>query len=155
MAVSLRRRSTGVLALAMASGLSLAAAAPAGAATSAAPAYYQGVTSANVLSVALNLPVALPSVPQHLALNLIGVTGSAVHNTLSTVSAKTSSVSTATLASGNLTDQLGLSKTIKASLDGVQTAASDGLNVSAAQTGGLLSLNVGPLRAAVSQATNQ
>src|SRR3954454_14897825 len=108
MAVSLRRRSTGVLALAMAGGLSLAAAAPAGAASNSAPAYYQGVTSANVLSVALNLPMDIGVVPQHLAVNLIGVTGDAVHNPLSTVSAKTASTSTATLASGNLTDQLGL-----------------------------------------------
>src|SRR6478672_4084440 len=145
MAVSLRRRGTGVLALAMAGGLSLAAAAPAGAAANTAPAYYEGATSANVLSVALNLPIALPSVPQHLAVNLIGVTGSAVHNTLSTVDAKTASLSTATLASGNLTDQLGLSKTIKASLDGVQSATSDGLSIPASQTQGLLSLNVGPL----------
>src|SRR5436309_343505 len=91
MAVSLRRRSTGVLALAMAGGITLAAAAPAGAAANTAPAYYQGVTSANVLSVALNLPIDIGVVPQHLAVNLIGVTGSAVHNTLSTVSAKTSS----------------------------------------------------------------
>lgn len=155
MAVSLRRRSTGVLALAMAGGITLAAAAPAGAAANTAPAYYQGVTSANVLSVALNLPIDLGVVPQHLAVNLIGVTGNAVHNTLSTVSAKTASTSTATLASGNLTDQLGLSKTIKASLDGVQQAASDGLSVPASSTQGLLSLNVGPLRAAVTQLTNQ
>jgi LPXTG-motif cell wall-anchored protein len=158
MAVSLRRRSTGVLALAMAGGLSLAAAAPAGAAANTAPAYYQGVTSANVLSVALNLPVALPSVPQHLAVNLIGVTGNAVHNTLSTVADKTASTSTATLASGNLVEalpaQLGLSKTIKASLDGAQSASSDALSVTSAQTDGLLSLNVGPLRAAVSQLNN-
>src|SRR5438270_7839637 len=153
MAVSLRRRSTGVLALAMAGGLSLAAAAPAGAAANTAPAYYQGVTSANVLSVALNLPVALPSVPQHLAVNLIGVTGSAVHNTLSTVKTKTSSVSTATLASGNLTDQLHLSKTIKASLDGVQNAVDPGLTFTD-PTGGLLSLNVGPLKANVAQLAN-
>ena len=53
-----------VTAFALASGTSLAAfgtAAPAGAATSHAPAYYQGVTSANVLSVALHLPSALPA----------------------------------------------------------------------------------------------
>jgi len=159
MAVSLRRRSTGVLALAMAGGISLAAAAPAGAAANTAPAYYQGVTSANVLSVALNLPIDIGVVPQHLAVNLIGVTGNAVHNTLSTVAAKTSSTSTATLASGNLVDslpaQLGLSKTIKADLDGVQSAASDSLSVTSAQTDGLLALNVGPLRAAVSQVNNQ
>lgn len=154
MAVSLRRRGTGVLALAMAGGLSLAAAAPAGAAANTAPAYYQGVTSSNVLSVALNLPIALPGVPQHLAVNLIGVTGKAVHNTLSTVNATTSSESTATLASGNLTDQLGLSKTIKASLNGVQSAASDGLSIPASTTQGLLSLNVGPLRAKVAQLAN-
>src|SRR5947209_20435003 len=138
MAVSLRRRSTGVLALAMAGGLSLAAAAPAGAAANTAPAYYQGVTSANVLSVALNLPIALPNVPQHLAVNLIGVTGNAVHNTLATVADKTASTSTATLASGNLVDalpaQLGLKKAITASLDGVQSASSDSLSVSSAQT---------------------
>src|SRR6476469_5944780 len=142
MAVSLRRRSTGVLALAMAGGLSLAAAAPAGAAANSAPAYYDGATSANVLSVALNLPVALPSVPQHLAVNLIGVTGNAVHNTLSTVAKATSSESTATLASGSLVDalpaQLGLKKTIKATLNGTQSATSDSLNVTSAQTSGLL-----------------
>jgi LPXTG-motif cell wall-anchored protein len=154
MAVSLRRRGTGMLALAMAGGLSLAAAAPAGAAANTAPAYYQGVTSSNVLSVALNLPIALPGVPQHLAVNLIGVSGKAVHNTLSTVAATTSSESTATLASGNLTDQLGLSKTIKASLNGVQSAASDGLAIPASTTQGLLSLNVGPLRAKVAQLAN-
>ena len=154
MAVSLRRRGTGVLALAMAGGLSLAAAAPAGAAANTAPAYYQGVTSSNVLSVALNLPIALPGVPQHLAVNLIGVTGKAVHNTLSTVNATTASESTATLASGNLTDQLGLSKTIKATLNGVQSAASDGLSIPASTTQGLLSLNVGPLRAKVGQLAN-
>src|SRR3954469_8541614 len=128
MAVSLQRRGTGVLALAMAGGLSLAAAAPAGAAGNTAPAYYQGVTSANVLSLALNLP-ALPvdtGIPQHLAVNLIGVTGNAVHNTLASVNAKSASTSTAMLASGNLTDKLGVSKTITASLDGVQQAASDG-----------------------------
>src|SRR4051812_3046789 len=142
MAVSLRRRGTGVLALAMAGGLSLAAAAPAGAAGNTAPAYYQGVTSANVLSLALNLP-ALPvdtGIPQHLAVNLIGVTGKAVHNTLASVSDPTASESTATLASGNLTDKLGVSKTIKATLGGVQSAASDGANF--ADPAGLLSLNV-------------
>jgi LPXTG-motif cell wall-anchored protein len=152
MASSLRRRGTAVLALAMAGGLTLAASTPAGAATSTAPAYYQGVTSANVLSLALNLPVDIGVVPQHLAVNLIGVTGNAVHNTLSTVADKTASTSTATLASGNLTDQLGVSKTIKATLDGVQQSASDGLSFS--DPAGLLSLNVGPLRAAVSNLNN-
>jgi LPXTG-motif cell wall-anchored protein len=92
-------------------------------------------------------------VPQHLAVNLIGVTGQAVHNTLAT-GASTASTSTATLASGNLTDTLGLSKTITATLNGVRSATSDGLNIAASQTGGLLSLNVGPLRAAVAPLNN-
>ena len=155
MATSLRRRGTAVLALAMASGLSLAASTPAGAAVTTAPAYYQGVTSANVLGVALNLP-ALPvatGIPQHLALNLIGVTGNAVHNTLHAGTA-TMSKATSTLASGNLTDQLGLSKTITATLGGVENAASDGLTISPDTTHGLLGLNVGPLRAKVGSLTN-
>lgn len=152
MAPSVRRRGTAVLALALASGVSLAASIPAGAATTSAPAYYQGVASANVLSVALNLPVALPNVPQHLAVNLIGVTGSAVHNTLPT-GAHTSSTSTATLASGNLTDALHLSKTIRASLNGVRSAVDPGLSV--ADPAGLLSLNVGPLRADVANLLNK
>ena len=105
MAPSVRRRGTAVLALAMASGMSLAASIPAGAATTSAPAYYQGVTSANVLSLALNLPIPLPSVPQHAAVNLIGVTGTALHNTLATGS-KTMSESTATLANGSLVQAL-------------------------------------------------
>jgi len=153
MAPSVRRRGTAVFALAMAGGLTLAATTPAGAAANNAPAYYQGVTSANVLSVALNLPVAIPSVPQHLAVNLIGVTGNAVHNTLAT-GARTSSTATSTLASGNLTDTLGLSKTITATLNGARSAASNGLSIDAAKTGGLLGLNVGPLRANVSELTN-
>lgn len=150
MATSLRRRGTAVVALAMAGGLSLAASTPAGAATNTAPAYYQGVTSANVLSVALNLPVALPNVPQHLAVNLIGVTGNAVHNTLAT-GARTSSEATSTLASGNLTDQLGLSKTIKASLAGPQSASA---NAIPSINTPVLSLNVGPLVANVAQLNN-
>ena len=54
MATSMRRRGVAVTAFALASGTSLAAfgtAAPAGASSTHAPAYYQGVTSANVLSV--------------------------------------------------------------------------------------------------------
>jgi len=159
MAPSVRRRGTAVFALAMASGLTLAATTPAGAATNTAPAYYQGVTSANVLSVALNLPVALPAtplgtIPQHLAVNLIGVTGSAVHNTLATGS-RTASTATSMLASGNLTDSLHLSKTITATLDGVRSATSNGLSIDGASTDGLLGLNVGPLRAAVAQLSNK
>ena len=59
MAATMGRRGVAFTAFALASGTSLAAfgmAAPAGASSTHAPAYYQGVTSANVLSVALHLP---------------------------------------------------------------------------------------------------
>src|SRR3954454_2983865 len=124
MATSMRRRGVAVTAFALASGTSLAAfgtAAPAGAATSHAPAYYQGVTSANVLSVAVHLPSALPTlpgVPKDLAVNLIGVTGNAVHNTLGT-GAPTASTSVSSVASGSLVKMLpipGLSKVLTAKL---------------------------------------
>src|SRR4051794_26375667 len=125
MAGTIRRRGVAVTALALASGTSLAAfatAAPAGAGTNHAPAYYQGVTSANVLGVALHLPSALPAlpnVPKNLAINLIGVNGDAVHNTLGP-GARPSSTAPSALASGSLVDalpaQLGLRKTVKATL---------------------------------------
>jgi len=150
MATGLRRRGTAVLALAMASGVTLAVSVPAGATTNVAPAYYQGVTSANVLSVALNLPtlpVSLPVLPAHPAVNLIGVTGNALHNTLAT-GAKTTSEATSMLASGSLADTLGLTKIEKATL--ANPSASDpGQAVNAdpiadLQVGGL-SANVGAL----------
>src|SRR5436305_8738472 len=108
MATSIRRRGVAVTAFALASGTSLAAfgtAAPAGASSTHAPAYYQGVTSANVLSVALHLPSALPAlpgIPKDLAVNLVGVTGNATHNTLGT-GAPTSSTAVSSVASGSLT----------------------------------------------------
>jgi hypothetical protein len=87
MAGKFQRRGAAVTALALVSGstLALATAAPAGASKTHAPAYYQGVTSANVLGVALHLPSALPALPglpKDLAVNLIGVNGNAVHNTI-------------------------------------------------------------------------
>jgi len=125
MATSMRRRGVAVTAFALASGTSLAAfgtAAPAGASSTHAPAYYQGVTSANVLSVALHLPSALPalpSIPKDLAVNLVGVTGNATHNTLGT-GAPTSSTSVSSVASGSLVKalpaQLGLGKVLTAKL---------------------------------------
>jgi LPXTG-motif cell wall-anchored protein len=136
MATTVRRRSTAVFALAMASGVTLAASIPAGAATSHAPAYYQGVTSANVLGVALHLPAALPAlpnIPKDLAVNLIGVSGNAVHNTLAGTDAN-ASTAVSSLASGSLIDalpsQLGLKKTVVATLDG---NPSDGLKDSTAR----------------------
>jgi enamine deaminase RidA (YjgF/YER057c/UK114 family) len=125
MATSMRRRGVAVTAFALASGTSLAAfgtAAPAGASSTHAPAYYQGVTSANVLSVALHLPSALPalpSIPKNLAVNLVGVTGNATHNTLGT-GTPTSSTSVSSVASGSLVKalpaQLGLGKVLTAKL---------------------------------------
>src|SRR5881397_2277563 len=118
-----RRRGVAVTALALVSGTSLAAfatAAPAGASKSQAPAYYQGVTSANVLGVALHLPSALPalpSIPKDLAINLVGVTGNATHNTLGT-GAPTSSTAVSSVASGSLVKalptDLGLGKVLTA-----------------------------------------
>src|SRR3954471_20617364 len=110
MAGKFRRRGAAVTALALASGstLALATAAPAGAAKTHAPAYYQGVTSANVLGVALHLPSALPALPglpKDLAINLIGVHGNAVHNTLGT-GTRTASPAVSTLANGSLVDSL-------------------------------------------------
>src|SRR3954447_7431275 len=125
MAGNIRRRGAAVTAFALVSSTSLAAfatAAPAGASKSHAPAYYEGVTSANVLGVALHLPSALPALPtlpKDLAINLIGVSGNAVHNTLSTGVA-THSTAISTLANGSLVDalpsSLGLKKTVKATL---------------------------------------
>ena len=149
MAASMRRRGVAVTAFALASGTSLAAfgtAAPAGASSTHAPAYYQGVTSANVLSVALHLPSALPalpSIPKDLAVNLVGVTGNATHNTLGT-GAPTSSTAVSSVASGSLVkalpSQLGLGKVLTAHLG--QKLTDQGVHVPAAP---LVDLSVAPL----------
>jgi len=149
MAASMRRRGVAVTAFALASGTSLAAfgtAAPAGASSTHAPAYYQGVTSANVLSVALHLPSALPalpSIPKDLAVNLVGVTGNATHNTLGT-GAPTSSTAVSSVASGSLVKalpaQLGLGKVLTAHLG--QKLTDQGIHVPAAP---LVDLSVAPL----------
>ncbi|MDQ1695834.1 MAG: hypothetical protein QOJ03_1187 [Frankiaceae bacterium] len=159
MAGTLRRRGVAVTALALASGTSLAAfatASPAGAGTNHAPAYYQGVTSANVLGVALHLPSALPalpSIPKDLAINLIGVNGNAVHNTLGT-GARTSSTAVSALASGSLVDalptQLGLKKTVKATLGMAPQKFTD-IPIDASP---LLKLNVGSLTANAQKSIN-
>ena len=159
MAGTIRRRGVAVTALALASGTSLmalATAAPAGAAKTHAPAYYQGVTSANVLGVALHLPSALPalpSIPKDLAINLMGVTGDAVHNSLGT-GAKTSSTAVSSLASGSLVDALpsalGLKKTVKATL-GMQPQSSVARTIDADP---LVHLDVGALTAKATQSMN-
>jgi hypothetical protein len=159
MAASVRRRGVAVTALVLASGTSLAAfatAAPAGAAKSHAPAYYQGVTSANVLGVALHLPSALPAlpgIPKDLAINLIGVQGNAVHNTLGT-GAKTASTAVSSLASGSLVDALpsalGLKKTVKATLGMAPQKFTD-IPIDASP---LLKLNVGALTAKATKGVN-
>jgi hypothetical protein len=124
MAGTVRRHGVAVTALVLVSGTSLAAfaAAPAGATKSHSPAYYNGVTSANVLGVAVNLPSALPAlpgIPKNLALNLISVNGNAVHN-VTGQGAKTASTAVSTLASGSLVsalpDVLGLGHSVTARL---------------------------------------
>ena len=141
MATTARRRGTALLALAMASGVTLAVSVPAGAASAAPPAYYQGVTSANVLGVALHLPAALPAlpnIPKDLALNLIGVSGNAVHNTLAGTDAN-ASTAVSSLASGSLIDalptSLGLKNTLTATLSAdpaqsVKSSAAQAINAS-------------------------
>jgi len=152
MAASMRRRGVAVTAFALASGTSLAAfgtAAPAGASSTHAPAYYQGVTSANVLSVALHLPSALPalpSIPKDLAVNLVGVTGNATHNTLGT-GAPTSSTAVSSVASGSLVKalptNLGLGKVLTAKLGQNLTDSA----LPAIQADPLVNLHVGDLAA--------
>jgi hypothetical protein len=152
MHASMRRRGVAVTAFALASGTSLAAfgtAAPAGASSTHAPAYYQGVTSANVLSVALHLPSALPalpSIPKDLAINLVGVTGNATHNTLGT-GAPTSSTAVSSVASGSLVKVLpaglGLGKVLTAKLG--QSLKDSALPPIAADP--LVNLHVGDLAA--------
>lgn len=160
MAGTFMRRGAAVTALALASGttLALATAAPAGASKNAAPAYYQGVTSANVLGVALHLPSALPALPglpKDLAINLIGVNGNAVHNTIGR-GAQTSSTAISNLANGSLVDalpaQLGLKKTIKATL-GMRPQSSVAQHI--ADPLGLLDVNVGALTANAQQTLNK
>src|SRR4051812_12155466 len=160
MAGTIRRRGVAVTALALVSGTSLAAiatAAPAGAAKTHAPAYYQGVTSANVLGVALHLPSALPALPglpKDLAINLMGVNGNAVHNTLGT-GAATSSTAVSSLANGSLVNALpaalGLKKTVKATLrTKPQAFTAQKINASP-----LVNLNVGSLTASAQDSLNK
>jgi hypothetical protein len=159
MAGKFQRRGAAVIALALASGssLALATATPAGASKTHAPAYYQGVTSANVLGVALHLPSALPALPglpKDLAVNLIGVNGNAVHNTIGR-GARTSSTAVSSLANGSLVDalpaQLGLKKTVKATL-GMKPQSSTAQHIAAP---GLIDVNVGALSALANLGLNK
>lgn len=160
MAGNVRRSGVAVTALALVSGTSLAAfatATPAGAAKTHAPAYYQGVTSANVLGVALHLPSALPalpSIPKDLAINLIGVNGNAVHNTLGT-GTPTSSTAISSLANGSLVDalpaELGLKKVVKATLT---TGPKSDQALPTIDASPVLKLNVGQLAASALTTSN-
>ncbi|HVA60647.1 MAG TPA: LPXTG cell wall anchor domain-containing protein [Mycobacteriales bacterium] len=129
MAQNLRRRGAAAAALTVASGTLLATvavAAPAGAATNVAPAFYSGATQGNVLGVTLNLPTALPGLPNPAALGLISATGTAVHNTLSAAVTNTAS-SFAGLASGSLVQSgpLGmLNRSASATTSGARDATS-------------------------------
>jgi hypothetical protein len=159
MAGKFQRRGAAVTVLALVSGstLALATAAPAGASKTHAPAYYQGVTSANVLGVALHLPSALPALPglpKDLAVNLIGVNGNAVHNKLGR-GTHTSSTAVSNLANGSLVDalpaQLGLKKTVKATL-GMKPQSSTAQHIAAP---GLIDVNVGALSALANLGLNK
>ncbi len=114
-----------------------------------------------MLGVALHLPSALPSlpgIPKDLALNLIGVTGDAVHNTLDT-GEPTSSTAVSAIASGSLVDalptSLGLKKTVKATL-GMKPQSYTAHRISSAGLApGLLDLNVGALTATADAGLNK
>lgn len=159
MARSTRRRAVTLTAFALASGTTLAtigAAAPAGAETATAPAYYQGVTSGNVLGLALHLPSQLPqlpNLPNPLAVDLIGVTGNVTHNTLGTGPAEASK-SVASLADGSLVKgplaPLGLDKVVEATLANPAPAAFTQIPVHADP---IATLDVGALTAAVTKST--
>ena len=159
MPASLRRRGVAVTALALASGTTLAAfgtATPAVAAKPHAPAYYEGVTSANVLSVRLNLPSqlpALPGLPTNLAVNLMGANGDVVHNTLGT-GKQTASTSVSALASGSLVDALpsalGLNKVLRVTLGQPAQHLTD-IPINASP---LLDVNVGTLAARATKSVN-
>jgi hypothetical protein len=102
-----------------------------------------------VLGVALHLPSALPAlpgIPKDLAINLIGVNGNAVHNTIGR-GAHTSSTAVSSLANGSLINalpaQLGLKKTVKATL-GMKPQSSTAQHIAAP---GLIDVNVGALSA--------
>lgn len=153
------RRAVTLTALALAGGTTLAtigAAAPAGATTASAPAYYQGVTSGNVLGVALHLPSQLPNLPNlpnPLAVDLIGVNGNVTHNTLGTGPAEASKA-VASLADGSLVTgplaPLGLNKVVQATLANPAPAAFTQIPVHASP---IADLNVGSLTAAVTPST--
>ncbi len=79
---------------------SLGAAPAARAATTVTPAFYSGATEADVVRLTLDLPAAIPNVPNPAALGLISASGSALHNTLGQLTNQAQSF--AGLASGNL-----------------------------------------------------
>lgn len=128
MARSSARRRLASGALTLASGTFLAAAGgigAAGATPTALPAYYSGATHANVFGVTVNVPSALPKIPNlpnPVALGLVSVDGTAVRNTLRRGPADASRA-VASLASGSLVDganaplaPLGLAKSVVATL---------------------------------------
>lgn len=64
------------------------------------PAFYSGATESDVVRLTLDLPAALPNIPNPAALGLISTTGSVLHNTLGPAANDASSF--AGLAAGNL-----------------------------------------------------
>ncbi len=104
---SFRRRGLAASALAVASATTLAGvglAAPAGAATDAAPGFYSAATQGDVVQIALNLPTDVPGLGTNaVALGLISAHGTALHDALKGT-VKNTSEGFAGLASGTLVE---------------------------------------------------
>lgn len=85
MSISVRRRGAAATALALAGGTLLAAiatAGPAGASTLSGPAFFSAATEGDVVQVNVNLPAALPNLPQKIGLALISAKGNALHDAI-------------------------------------------------------------------------
>ncbi len=105
MTLPVRRRGAGAAALALTVGALLAAvgtAAPAGASTRSGPAFVSAATEGDVAQVDVNLPAALPNLPQKIGLALISARGTALHDAINGRS--DSSDSLARLAGGTLVE---------------------------------------------------
>lgn len=159
MAATLRRRGAAALAVATVSGMTLAASVPAGAATSHSPAYYSGAARATAVAIKVNIPSVLQGVtdavklPAASRLDLVSAQGTAVRNTMTNlVHQPTSSVAKSILADSNipLVHQLGLDKTLEATLSNPLPKAINVLRIAQAP---VADLTVGPLNALVQKAT--
>jgi hypothetical protein len=160
-----RRRGVVFAAVALASTTTLAAvitASPAVATTkhtaAKTPAYYAGKAQGNVLGLNIDLPIALPALPNPLGLDLIHLQGQAVHDPLHLAGLTSAiSTSTASLISGSLVDTLentlhvALNRTAHVALGGQTHQESSLLSIPAKP---LADLSVGDLVANLSKLTD-